>query len=641
MTNFYRHTILLVLFGLIVFYSQAQPNQRGGVPLGIYFSLDKQSIACSEHNLTLTHNDLEIEDALKDDITSTPYRVGISIPASVRVGQNGVHLLDNGSIVWQQRIISTGSLAISLIFNDFIIPHNGKLFIYTPDGENILGYFDAESSNRTPFVTQIIPGDELIIEYSETESSLQTFANNASIEVSEIIHFYRGYKNSKDLGNSGGCQVNVNCPEGNEWQKQKRGVAKVYLKKGTSWYNCSGSLVNNTANDGASYFLTADHCGGDATEEERSVWQFYFQFERPDCSNDEEPVNSNFITGCSLVSRAPMSGGSDFQLLKLTDGVPRNFLPYFNGWDRSSTASKNGVSIHHPVGDVKKISTYTRTLTTTTPNISGSIMAIYSAWRVYWARTETNHGVTEKGSSGSPLFSSNGMVVGTLSGGNSACTNLSAEDFFGKFSYHWQSNGSDQNQQLRPWLDPLGANPTMLSGLDPLVPRNLNAVVESNVVNLSWENPLITDDLAGFNIYANDEIAGHVLVGSNSYSIDYNSKTQVSFFITALFSSPDYESEPSNSKTVSIETYSQPEGFQNNIVTIYPNPAKDAFTVESQFAMTSIRVFAANGMIIKNINDEIGLAKTISASQMPKGLYMVDVITINGYRQVLKLILEP
>jgi len=89
-----------------------------------------------------------------------------------------------------------------------------------------------------------------------------------------------------------------------------------------------------------------------------------------------------------------MSGGSDFQLLLLNEEIPRSNLPYYNGWDRSTTASKSGVTIHHPQADVKKISTYTRTLTPTTPNIVGSVMAIYSAWRVYWASTETNFGVT-------------------------------------------------------------------------------------------------------------------------------------------------------------------------------------------------------------------------------------------------------
>jgi len=130
-------------------------------------------------------------------------------------------------------------------------------------------------------------------------------------------------------------------------------------------------------------------------------------------------------------------------------------------------------------------------------------------------------------------------------------------------------------------------------------------------------------------------------MGTNNYSIDYNSRAQVTIHITALYSSPEYESEPSNSETVTIETASPSSVFPNNFLNIYPNPAKDAFTLESHLPMASIKVYTLNGMMIKSINEEIGFIKTIYASQMPRGLYLVDVITINGSRQVLKLVIEP
>jgi len=125
------------------------------------------------------------------------------------------------------------------------------------------------------------------------------------------------------------------------------------------------------------------------------------------------------------------------------------------------------VSIHHPSGDAKKISTYTVTLTSSTPNIGGSVMATNSAWRVIWSQTLNGHGVTEGGSSGSPIFSSQGLVVGTLSGGSSSCSNTSLPDFYGKFDYHWTSNGATNQTRLQPWLDPSNTGITSLQGYSP------------------------------------------------------------------------------------------------------------------------------------------------------------------------------
>ncbi|NLA24738.1 MAG: PKD domain-containing protein, partial [Bacteroidales bacterium] len=78
-------------------------------------------------------------------------------------------------------------------------------------------------------------------------------------------------------------------------------------------------------------------------------------------------------------------------------------------------------------------------------------------------------GVTEGGSSGSPLFSNNKLIVGTLTGGSSDC-GLPAQnqsDLYGKFDYHWESNGGADNVRLKPWLDPNNTGATILQGREP------------------------------------------------------------------------------------------------------------------------------------------------------------------------------
>jgi hypothetical protein len=132
--------------------------------------------------------------------------------------------------------------------------------------------------------------------------------------------------------------------------------------------------------------------------------------------------------------------------LKLDDKVASRPDLIFNGWNISTTPATNGVGIHHPQGDIKKISTYTRAL----QNDSDG----ETHWMLQWAETPTNWGVTEPGSSGSPLFDQNKYIVGTLTSGYADCTHPSGHDFYGKMSYHWNKNGNTPAEQLKPWLDP-------------------------------------------------------------------------------------------------------------------------------------------------------------------------------------------
>ena len=47
---------------------------------------------------------------------------------------------------------------------------------------------------------------------------------------------------------------------------------------------------------------------------------------------------------------------SDFALLKLEETPPEEYNIYFSGWDISGNNPFNCTTIHHPVGDIKKIS---------------------------------------------------------------------------------------------------------------------------------------------------------------------------------------------------------------------------------------------------------------------------------------------
>ncbi|MEM7101565.1 MAG: GEVED domain-containing protein [Bacteroidota bacterium] len=389
--------------------------------------------------------------------------IGKLIEADLHIRTHGNWTnLPNGDRVWRLGIESDGAQAISLYYSKFRLPGNSTLHIYNYEKTEVLGAFSSHNNIKNEeFATGIVRGDKVVLEYYEPAS----VRNQGVIAISHVGHAFRDIPSlnpEKGFGDSDPCEVNVNCSEGNNWQDQKRGVNRILLKIGNGFFWCSGSLINNTDQDCTPYVLSAWHCGIGASTADINQWIFYFNYEAPNCPNPGSAPGINSITGATMRSNSNDGGGntgSDFMLVELNSAVPDSYNPYYNGWSRLNVSSPSGVGIHHPAGDIKKISTYTSALTSTTwggtPN---------THWRVVWVSTANGHGVTEGGSSGSPIFNSDGLIVGDLTGGASFCTSPNAPDRYGKFSYSWASNGNTAAERLSDWLDPGGTGATTLPG---------------------------------------------------------------------------------------------------------------------------------------------------------------------------------
>ncbi len=439
------------------------------------------------HALDYTPSVDWLKIAEEDDVNhkeGNPLRVGITVPVNLNINNSGDWLqLPDGRMMWRITLKSEGATSLGLAFDRYNLPEGSKLFIYNDEKQDVVGALG--SHNNTPsqvLSVRVLPGNTLTIEYVEPTLNANSeakgeaavdYISKATLNIGELFYVYTdAFQAESDgkpsPGSSQYCQVDVNCsPVGDEWKDAKRGVAHIVFKEGPYLYVCSGSLINNTNEDGTPYFLTAYHCGGSSTAQDKKLWQFYFNFERPNCGSGSAPQNQ-VITGCEMLAGGNISGGSDFLLLLLDSEVPSSFDPYFNGWSNLSSAPESGVCIHHPAGDVKKISTtHNVSVYPNEINIGGSMMPANSVWRVHWSQNENGWGVTEGGSSGSPLFNNHKLIIGTLSGGSSACNQPNNADFFGRLSYHWQSNGSNPEQSLKTWLDPLDIGVSTLKGYDP------------------------------------------------------------------------------------------------------------------------------------------------------------------------------
>lgn len=420
-------------------------------------------------------NQIDYEDNNTHPMGEIP-RVGVSISSDISLTNSGKWTyLPNGNRIWRLKIHVPGAASLGLYYDDFFIPNGAKLYIYDPSHNEIQGGFTSSSNQASgTFATSPTSGETIIIEYFEP--ALVT--GQGRIHINEVAYIYRNwdlYKdidNSRDFGDSGPCEVNVNCsPEGNGKTNQRDGVVRILVKVGAQFGWCSGSLVNNVRQDCTPYLLTALHCGITAsnvltTSADLNQWVFYFNYQAPGCTNpgSQGTLANSFITGGTHRSNSNDAGGdtgSDFLLLQLNTTPPTGYNPHYNGWNRNNTATTGGYGIHHPAGDIKKISTFNGTTAST--SWGGSVANTH--WQVTWSATTNGHGVTEGGSSGSPLFNSSGQIIGTLTGGGSFCNTPTAPDAYGKFSYHWQSNGATSNRRLRDWLDPDNTGVTTLSGI--------------------------------------------------------------------------------------------------------------------------------------------------------------------------------
>ncbi len=473
---------LILAFLLIINSKTYSQISEGGIPKSFETNTEKFEIDKLELEAP-NLSELEKYDNFAEK-NGENQRIGISLPVGISTENSGTWtVLTDGSKIWQLEITSKGAKALGLYYDRFSIPEGAKLFVYSGNKKQIIGAFTSKNNPlRQEFSNELILGETTIIEYNEpknTSEKLELYINN-------VAYFYRGISNFDKNTNwtepSESCEVNVNCsPAGDNWQDEKRGIARILLTENGSQYWCSGSLINNTSQDCKPYFLTAYHCSGGASASDHNQWVFYFNYESSSCTSPTSEPTSNSLVGCSVKSTSDINGGTDLQLLELNSTPPDNWNTYYNGWDRSTTAATSGVGIHHPAGSIKKISTYTNSLQTGT--YTGALSNAH--WKVYWTSNSNGWGVTEGGSSGSPIFNSNGLIVGTLTGGLSSCSEQSSPDYYGKMDKHWTYGNLSQ------YLDATNTQATSIQGKNTPCSTLPTTCTDLDVFGISTSTPIV------------------------------------------------------------------------------------------------------------------------------------------------------
>jgi len=408
---------------------------------------------------------LKAEDANDDLSAPKPWRFGYELSVNHDFMTHGEWTtLDNGDKIWRISYKSNGATSLNFMFTEFYLPEGTKLFVYNDAKDDLLRPFSHHNNNPEEVLgTWLVQGDQAWIEYYQPAY----ITEQAKLTIGGVVHGYRTAEMFQAVGlnDAQDCHYDVDCdispvPDPFDLNTRKEEVkrATAMLLVGGSGF-CSGTLINNTANDQTPYVLTANHCGGN-----EGFWSFRFNWRSPNpsCGTTTPSTNGSFDQTVSGAVLRASNSQSDMELVEITDASFFNNNPdvVWAGWNRSTTAvPPTSFGIHHGAGDIQKVTRWDAPAQRIAINFNGDPNT------QVWFLQQYGLGYIEPGSSGSSLYDQNGHVIGIAAAvsGSQSCngTTPNGQVFYGRFGEAWDFGGS-VTTRLRDWLDPLNTGQEVL-----------------------------------------------------------------------------------------------------------------------------------------------------------------------------------
>ena len=409
-------------------------------------------------------------------------QIGVRRPVSSAAISSGVAAsLPDGRVAWRLVLRSPGAVALRVHFSRFSTA-GAALWLY-PAGvaAQASGPYSAQGPNGTgEFWSPRIPSDSVVIEYDAPYGAAPGEA--PPFVIDGLAHLWTTppppqIPESSTSTGPASCELDVSCYS--NYVTLASGVVMYeFIGSGGGSYVCSGAMINSAANNFTPYLITAHHCISSNTEAQ-SV-QAYFFYQTPTCNGTPPDLYSvPTVSGAAYLAGAPIPQG-DYALLLLDGPAPSG--TYFFGWSASAPPiGSNVTGIHHPEGSWTRIAFGARA-----PDAEVSISGEIGPASLYY-QVNFTQGLTEPGSSGSPLLNGANQVVGTLTGGpdlsptESICSITPYDTTYSRFSDAYPAISSYLNQ---PPVSSVTISPTALSFTES------NGVwANGGAVNLTIQSP--------------------------------------------------------------------------------------------------------------------------------------------------------
>jgi len=363
--------------------------------------------------------------------------------------------VEGSDVVWSGRIRVAEAFAFRIHLEDVEFPSSARLWVYNEAGE-YLGPFGAKQIDANGGLW--LPPLEGSVIYIEIRISAADLERGSRVrfmlhQISQLVSFMEG--SAEDGGPWSDpelwtdCSIDISCEGAAPFDidAYARSVARLlYADDGGGSWLCSGGLVNDRVPSPSfiPYLLTANHCFDSETEADSLV--AYFDYRSSTC--DGSPPSLGSVPQVSGADLLATNAGSDFTFVEL-DTKPAG--RYYLGWTTGApTAGQMLYSISHPSGQKAHYNTVSF-------NATGGITC-GGLPRPNFLYSSVTTGATTGGSSGSPLYSSTGQIVGQLYGSChfdpwDSCTYTSYNAVHGAFATTYPS--------VETWLNDLGTELTV------------------------------------------------------------------------------------------------------------------------------------------------------------------------------------
>lgn len=306
----------------------------------------------------------------------------------------------------------------------------------------------------------VVDGAAMLVELRLPAGTAPGAATLRIPQLSHLVYGARQLKADPYIGNAESCERDVAClapaPRA-QVDTVAAAVARIIFTDDGATYACTGTLLNDTITTRTPHLFTANHCldgnnedieshGGRPATVARSFLTYWF-FQAASCGARAQPEVVTLTGGATVVAR---SNDHDWALVRLNEAAPAGAI--YGAWNANAPVEPGAplIGIHHPAGDLKKVS-------------QGSLHSLFDDYTGgQFSATSWATGVTERGSSGSGLFTWNESgwyeLRGGLFGGTSSCASPAGIDIYSRLDLAFPY----MSEELAPGrANPLGVKPVV------------------------------------------------------------------------------------------------------------------------------------------------------------------------------------